>query len=555
MDHKKAINRVWELIGLHRKDIISIYFFAIFSGLVNLTLPIGIQSIVGFVLGASMVTSIYVLIFLVVLGVLTVGFLQISQMRIIEKIQQNLFVACAIDFTEKIPRFDLKKTDSYYLPEKVNRFFDIVNVQKGISKMLLDIPVASIQILFGLLLLSFYHPIFIALGIFLVLVLGLILKLTSNKGLDSSNLESKYKYAVGAWLQDMARTIKSFKFTQGSHLNLKRTDKLLLNYLDARTKHFKILMFQYKTLVFFKVAITSAMLIIGSILLINQELNIGEFIAAEIVIIAVISAVEKLITSLEVVYDVITGLEKLAIVQESPLEHSGKNILTEDEQICFKMNKLSFAYRENNFVLSDINLEIPGNKLTVISGKSGSSKTTILKLLSGAFSDFEGALLINNIPIQNYDLSSLRSQTGMYLQEFDVFEGTVFENISLGKNTISNKMILDKAEEIGIQHFISNFHDGFETKIETGGTKLPQALIKKVLLLRALVHKPKLLLLEEPWQGFMEKEKQKMSLFLSEYAKNNTVIIVSNQDEIIKNADVHINLENGICNTLKFNEK
>ncbi|MBP6455752.1 MAG: ATP-binding cassette domain-containing protein [Chitinophagaceae bacterium] len=552
MDHKKAINRVWELIGLHRKDIISIYFFAIFSGLVNLTLPIGIQSIVGFVLGASMVTSIYVLIFLVVLGVFTVGFLQISQMRIIEKIQQNLFVVCAIDFTEKIPRFDLKKTDKYYLPEKVNRFFDIVNVQKGISKMLLDIPVASIQILFGLLLLSFYHPIFIALGIFLVLILGLILKLTSNKGIDSSNLESKYKYAVVAWLQDMARTLKSFKFTQGSHLNLKRTDNLLLNYLDARTKHFKILMFQYKTLVFFKVAITSAMLIIGSILLINQELNIGEFIAAEIVIIAVIGAVEKLITSLEVVYDVITGLEKLAIVQESPLEHTGKNIFNDDEQFNFKMNKLSFAYRENNFVLTDVNLEIPANKLTVISGKSGSAKTTILKLLSGAFSDFEGALLLNNLPIQNYNLSSLRSQTGMYLQEFDVFEGTVFENISLGKCSISNKMILDKAEELGFQHFISNFHDGFETQIETGGTKLPQALIKKILLLRAVVHQPKLLLLEEPWQGFMEKEKQKMILFLSECAKNNTVIIVSNENDIIEKADVHISFNNGICNTLKF---
>ena len=148
-------------------------FFAILSGLIQLSVPLGIQSIIGFVLGAAMVTSIYILILVVVVGVLFTGILQINQMKIIEKIQQKIFTSFAFEFAEIMPQFDLKKIDDYYLPEKVNRFFDTINLQKGISKLLLDVPIASIQVIFGLLLLSFYHPFFIAFGLLLVFIYGL----------------------------------------------------------------------------------------------------------------------------------------------------------------------------------------------------------------------------------------------------------------------------------------------------------------------------------------------------------------------------------------------
>ena len=171
------LKRLWQLIILEKQEIISVYFYAVLSGLVQLSVPVGVQAIIGFVLGASMVTSIYVLIVLVVLGVLLVGVFQMNQMKIIEKIQQRIFTMYAFEFAEKVPRFDLQQSDNYYLPEKVNRFFDTINVQKSLSKLLLDIPVASIQILFGLLLLAFYHPIFIAFGFLLVVIIWLTLKL------------------------------------------------------------------------------------------------------------------------------------------------------------------------------------------------------------------------------------------------------------------------------------------------------------------------------------------------------------------------------------------
>jgi ABC-type bacteriocin/lantibiotic exporter with double-glycine peptidase domain len=199
MQQISPLKRVQALIQDHKKEITSIYLFSILGGIVNLSLPLGVQTIIGLVMGATMVTSIYVLIFLVVLGVFLMGLFQINQMKIIESIQQKIFAHYAYDFAQKLPSLDLKQMDKYHIPEKVNRFFDTLNIQKGFAKLLLDIPVATVQIVFGIILLSLYHPLFIILGLILLLLLGLILFYTSKKGIETSIEESTYKYEVAGF--------------------------------------------------------------------------------------------------------------------------------------------------------------------------------------------------------------------------------------------------------------------------------------------------------------------------------------------------------------------
>ncbi len=548
LNAKTPLRKLADLIYLDKGEFFSIYFYAILSGLVDLSLPIGVQAIIGFVMGATMVTSIYVLIFFVVMGVLSVGLMRINQMRIIEKIEQKIFARYAFSFAEKIPNLDLRELDKYYLPEKVNRFFDTINVQKGLSKLLLDIPSASIQILFGLILLSLYHPIFIVFGLVLVAVLYTILYLTSGKGLSSSLEESHYKYRVVAWLEEMAKVIKSFKFSQGTHFNLQKTDSNLMKYIEARTIHFRVLLFQYKTLVFFKVAITATMLIVGTTLLLRQELNIGEFIAAEIVILSVIKAVEKLIINLDKAYDVVTGIEKLSTIVDSPSEVDGDIDLIAKNGIDISMSNVSFSYQSSIPIFSQFSIEIPPYSLVCISGNESSGKSTFLKLLSGNYRDFDGSILYNQIPMQNYRLESLRSQTGIYLNQHEVFEGTVLENISLGHSQVSPQQVMDIASHLGIQDFIHSLPKGFDSIIDTAGKKLSTSLLKKILLLRAFVNQPALLLLEEPWNGLDAKVKPIMFNYLKKLSQNATVVVISNDEEFARTCSIHIDLGNGISN-------
>lgn len=523
--------RILNLLKLERHEIGAIYFYAILNGLIQLSLPVGVQAIIGYVLGASMRASLVVLIMLVVLGVLIAGIMQVNQMKIIEKIQQKLFVRYSFAFAQHIPRLDLKKNDSVYLPELVNRFFDVTLLQKSLSKILLDIPTAVIQIFFGLILLTFYHPAFILFGILLISILVLILNYTGGKGLETSLQKSKYKYKVAAWLEEMARVIKSTKLAKQNELHLQKTDEQVSNYLIARNNHFKVLLFQFNVLIVFKTIITAAMLIVGTLLMVNQQLTVGQFIAAEIVILLVLNSVEKLIINLGSVYDTLTAVEKASEITDKPVEKNGSmELATTGKGIKLELKNVSFSYNDELDVLQNISLQINANEKICISGKDSSGKTTLLNLLTGSYTDFKGSILLDDVPISNYNLDSLRAKTGVLINQQDIFQGTLWENISLGNQQISYENVKDLATKTGLNDFIALLKEGYDTPLDPMGKRLPRNVVHRILLVRALANEPRLLLLEEPWLNFNTEQKKQVIQILTEL-KSTTVVVVTNDED------------------------
>ena len=535
-----------ELLKYEKSEISAIYFYAILNGLVQLSVPLGIQSIISFVLGGAVSTSLVLLIIFVIAGVFVGGLLQINQMKLIEKIQQQLFVRYSFQYAHIIPNFNLKGVDGYYLPELVNRFFDTIPLQKSISKLLLDIPAASIQILFGLILLSFYHPVFIVFGISLLFILYLILRSTASKGMETSLLESDYKYKVLGYLEELARVVTSFKFSKNKSHHLVKTDEYVAGYLNARTAHFKILLFQYWTLVAFKILITSAMLIVGAYLLITQQLNIGQFIAAEIVILLIISSIEKLIMNLDKIYDVMTSIEKITKVTDKPTEKQGGiDLHTGANGVSIDAQNLSFGYEGEENLLTDISFSIRKGEKVCLQGAYGVGKSTLLRLLSGTYTDFGGNLLIDGIPIYSYNLYSLRSQTGIMLHHQELFHGTIQENICMGNEQVNYRELDFLADLVGLKTFIHSKKEGYEFQIQPAGQHLSGRIIKKILLMRALVQHPKLLLLEEPWQGMELIYQQRLQQYLLKGLPGTTVMVVTNDRQFSSQCDKIFMLDKG----------
>lgn len=550
------VARILNLVKLERKEITAVYFYAILNGLIQLSLPLGIQAIIGFVLGASMRATLIVLIVLVVAGVLAAGMMQVNQMKIIEKIQQKIFVRYAFAFAEHIPKLDLKKADHLYLPELVNRFFDVPVLQKSLSKILLDIPTASIQIIFGLVLLSFYHPAFILFSFILIFLLWLILHYTGNKALETSIEESNYKYRVAGWLEETARVIKSIKLAKSNNFHLQKTDEQVTKYLDARNRHFRILKLQYHVLVIFKTVITAAMLIVGTLLLVNQQLNIGQFIAAEIIILLVLNSVEKLIMNMGSVYDTLTSVEKISNLTDKPKEETGSvNLASTGQGLGIEMKNLSFSYNNETDVLENINLQINANEKVCIQGKDSSGKSTLLRVLAGAYTGFNGSMMLDDVPLGNYDLDSVRSQIGVLINQQDIFHGTVWENISVGNEQISMETVVDLAAKTGLNNFIATLKNGYDTMLDPTGKRLPRNVIHKILLIRALAGKPRLLLLEEPWQQSENSYRKQIIKILSE-VEDTTLVVVSNDEEFAGLCDKVITIEEGkIENQSSVNKK
>ena len=545
---------LFKYVTKEKKDVTNIYFYAILNGLVQLSVPLGIQSIVSFVMGATMATSIYILIAFVVLGTWLVGYFRLKVMQIIEKIQQKIFVEFSLAFAEKLPKVNLSATRKYYLPELVNRFFDTQNLQKGISKILLEIPTALIQIVFGILLLSFYHPWFLVFGALVIICVIFIFRFTMESGIKSSIDESDKKYEVASWIEDIAASIKTFKLNSKTQTHIAETDKRVVNYLNDRTSHFRVLVIQYKTIIAFKVIITLVMLVIGTYLLVNQQLNIGAFIATEIVVLTIMTAVEKLIISLESYYDVIAALAKLHKVTDLPEEDMGAiDFEEQNEGFEIEFKNVNFAFNDYQKILENINFKISENSLNVITGTLGSGKSLLLNMMTGFYDPTSGSILFDKIPLKNTDKISLRNQIGMFLEDMTIIKGTVYENIILGQNDISAEHILDIAEEIGIDDFSSQFSNGFFTKISETDTEISFSSKKKIMLLRALVGGRRLLILEDPLDGMNDGFKIKMREYLSHLKEKTTVIVVSEDPEMIEKADQHLHMEEGTVKIL-FNK-
>lgn len=540
------VRKLLQLLNHERQDIFSIYFYAILSGLVQLSLPLGIQSIVSFVQAGSVSASLVLLIVLVILGVGIGGLLRVNVMKIIEKIQQQLFVRYSFSYVDTLPRLNLRALDGYYLPELMNRFFDTATLQKGIGKLLLDIPAASIQIVFGLILLSFYHPVFIFFGALLLLVLWLIFRATGNAGLESSLEESDYKYKVGGYLQEMGRVIHTVKFSRSDSLHIEKTDTLVTGYLQSRTRHFHILKLQYWTLIVFKLLITAAMLIIGVYLLVNQLLNIGQFVSAEIIILLVINSVEKLIVNLDNVYDTLTSVEKITKVTEKPVEDPGMQVLAPAATgLKLTARNLSFGFTGEDLLLNKVSFDIlPGEKIA-LTGPVGSGKSTLLRLMGGIYTSVEGSLMINDLPVSAYNGPGLRAHIGILLQQHaDIFEGTLYDNICLGCESISVSYLNTLAATVGLLPFVESSADGYRMYLLASGQGLSGRTIRKILLMRALVHKPRLLLLEEPWLGLAEDNIRNIQQYLLGLPET-TVLVATNDPGFAGRCDKTFKLEGG----------
>jgi ATP-binding cassette, subfamily B, bacterial len=530
----KSLIRLNNILMLDRKDIAVAYMFAILAGLVQLSLPLGIQSIISFVMAGTISTSIVVLIGMVVFGVFINGLLQVRQLQIIEKVKQKLFVRYSLEYSDRLPRLNIEKLDNQYLPEMVNRYFDSVSLQKGLDKLLLELPAAIIQVMLGLLLLAFYHPVFIAFGLLLIIIVLAIIRFTSPQGLDTAMKASTFKYGVAAWLQEIARTIKSFKYAKGTSMHMNRTDELVGAYLVSRTSHFKILLTQFWSLISFKIVITAAMLIIGSYLLVDQQINVGQFIAADIVIIAIIASIEKLITNLDAVYDSLVSVEKLSVITEADTEQSGSLLLpAENRGVDLVFQNVSFAYGNDQPVLNNINFSVAAGQMVQLKGVSGAGKSTALRLLTGAFTNYKGNILLERIPIANYDVESLRKGTGILLGSQDIFQGTIWQNLTMGNQAIDLNIVNRLAEITGLHSFIQSGKDGYDSVLLPVGNKLSNNVRKNILLVRALLGEHRLLLLEEPFEHLDDPFKAN----IIDYIKNDktATVLIASQDEELRN--------------------
>ena len=535
------------LLKLDKRDVFQVFYYAIFAGVVNLSLPLGIQAIINLMQGAQISTSWIVLVVLVTLGVAFVGILQLMQIRIIENVQQKIFTRSSFEFAYRFPKIKMSELHNYYPPELANRFFDTLTIQKSLSKVLIDFPAALLQIVFGLLLLSFYHPFFIVYGILLLLLIYVVFKFTAQRGLDTSLDESKSKYKVAHWIQEVARSIVSFKLSGKTSHALDKNDTLVVGYLNARESHFRVLVLQFIQMIGFKVLVTGGLLLIGGLLVLNQEMNIGQFVAAEIIILLVINSVEKLILGLETFYDLLTSLEKMGQVVDKELEpQEGEKPFMENQSFTIELSDISYSVPEpKREIIANLDLTITPNCTILLRGKSGSGKNTLLRIIAGILEPDSGGVYVNGVSLKGMNLNYYRSHLGQSLPEESPFEGTILNNITFGDKDTTNEQVYWALDKVGLTEFVKKQPEGLNTVLYPEGKQIPHTISKKIVLARSIVRKPKLLILKDPLDQFNSEEADRILSFLSDSSNGWALLVVSENDKWIKKCSRIITMDKG----------
>ena len=542
-------HRLTRLLKVDKREIGHIYLYALVGGAISLSLPLGVQAIINLISGGQMATSWGVLVAFVTIGVGFTGGLQVMQLALAENIQQRLFARSALEFAYRLPRIRYEAAGGRYLPELVNRFFDTISVQKGLAKLLLDLPLALLQIVLCLILLAVYHPFFIVFGLLLLVLLLLIFRFTGQRGLSTSLEESGYKYKVAYWLEELGRNQETFKMVGLTDLPITRTDELVAGYVSARRAHFRVLIGQYSALVVFKVVITLGLLALGGLLVINEGMNLGQFVAAEIVVLLLINAVEKIILAIATVYDVLTALEKIGQVTDMELERNdGLQVLSTDGTQGLEVRVEELAYRSkwnDRPVLEGINMHLlPGEKVC-LSGTNGSGKTTLLRLLGGGMAPTEGSILLDGHPTASRDLEHMRSLIGDSLSDEDVFTGTVMENIAVGRSWISESDVIEACRVTGLMERLAVLPNGLLTKLDPQGARLPKSLVKRIVQARAIAGRPRMVLLEDSLQDWGLHEREQLLGWITAPERPWTLLIVSSDPWVQQRCQRTIHLRNG----------
>jgi len=489
--------RLIRLFSEDRRDIGLVLVFSVAVGFLALATPITVQALVNFVSFGGLVQP------LVVLGVLLFGFLALAgairtlQTYMIEIMQRRIFVRVLADLSIRLPRVTADCYDRGNGPELVNRFFDIVTVQKVAAMLLLDGASVVLQILVGLLILAFYHPFLLAFDVLLIGSIVFVMFVLGRGAVRTAITESRAKYAVAAALEEMARYPLVFKLAGAAEFARARADALAIDYVESRRRHFSILLRQIVGFIALQVIAATVLLTLGGFLVIDGQLTLGQLVAAELIVSGVLASLAKFGKTLENVYDLMAAVEKLGHLLDLPLEReTGATFTRAHADLSVELRDLTFGFPNQRPVISSLNLRLNPREHICIVGRHGVGKSLLADLLIGLRTPTGGSVQLGGADLRELDLRTIRENVAL-VRGIEIVEGTVEENVRMGRRSIPLEEVCDALNRVGILDRIRDLHEGLATHLASTGAPLSPGQAGRLMVARAMLGKPKVLVLDD----------------------------------------------------------
>jgi putative ABC transport system ATP-binding protein len=423
--------RLRHFLQPERRDIGALILFAAAVAVLSLATPIAVESLVNTVAFGVLMWPVIVIAGILMTCLGLAAAIRAMQVYVVECIQRRLFVRVVADYAHRFPRMELEAFDRRYGPELANRFFDVLNLQKSLAFLLLDGVALVVTALVGMVVLAFYHPFLLGFDILLILLIAFALFALGWDGVRTSLHESHAKYDVAAWLEELLRCLRAFKFSGGQRLALEKADRLAAEYVTARRLHFRVVWRQTVFALGLQVVASTALLGIGGFLVIDRQLTLGQLVAAELIVALVVASVAKLGKYTDSYYDLMAGAEKLGLLTDLPLERGGGEALA-DGGVGMAL-RIHGVCRVSHRTLPNLTAwhVAPGERVAVV-GPPGSGKTTLFEMLCGLRDPGRGIVEMDGIDLRGLSLELMREQVALVVGS-EIFMGTVMENVRVGR--------------------------------------------------------------------------------------------------------------------------
>lgn len=536
--HVHPWERLKDVLRVESNELWVAVLYSLAIGLVSLVLPVAVQALVNSVAFGTVLQPIAVLTTLVFLALCFSTVLNAYRHWVVELIQRRMFVRIAGDATVKLVHVDSQAFDRYHGPELVNRFLDVATIQKASAGLLVDGLSVLTQSVIGMVLLAIYHPWLLAFDVMLLISIMIVLFPAGRGAIQTSVKESRAKYALLAWLEEIARHQISFRTRVGGRLAVERTNNLVLEYLTYRARHFRILMRQIVGSFVLQAFASATLLGVGGWLVVERQLTLGQLVAAEIVVALVVSSFTKFGKHLESFYDLMAALDKLGYLTDLPVERTtGEPLPQREGPAKIRIVGASVLSATRGALLRDIDVEFPAGSKTGIIGNTGSGKSTLLDLVYGLRTPHTGYVEFNGRDYREVLLGDLRDRVSL-VREPEIFEASLFENLRLGLDTCDTDSAREVLAKVGLLDNVMELPEGLQTQLQTGGLPLSPGQRVQLVLARALLRQPKLLILDESldWlDDLPERELLLDALFTPDAPW--TLIVVSQSADILSRCD------------------
>ena len=542
------LKRFFALLKPEASDVRTIVVFSIIIGLLSLTLPLAVEAVVNTIAFGRYLQPLVVLSLIVMTFLLFRAGLSILMTVVAEIIQRKLFVRTVEDLSYRLTRAPLSVWQKKHGPELVNRFFDIVTVQKVTSKLLLETLMLALQTVIGLGVLAFYHPFLLGYDVGLLAMMSIILYFMGRGAIDTANDESQLKYETAAWLQEIVRHPTTFKFNNGLGFAINRADELAAEYINRRQTHFKILIRQFTFTMLMQVVAATVLLALGGYLVIIGEMTLGQLVAAELIVTVILGSFAKFGKDLESFYDLMASVNKLGKLFDLPVEPVNKLLLARTpgaQQISLVNGKLT------GNSAGPANVEFSPARTYAIYGGSELDRSRLIEAFVGQDKLASGHVLLDDYRVDTISAESLQSEVSL-VREVELFAGTVDDNMRMGRENIGSEDVNSVTSRLGLRLALSGLPEGFNTNINICGYPLCKSQAIRLVIARSLISKPGVLFVDGLLDRLGDDDLEALLPKLETFAESTTIIVATGRRSIARWANSCLDLRKSQWKLEKF---